>query len=142
MKTIEITERRLQRFYSRIENKDGHWLWTGPVSKAGYGLYSGFLAHRMSYLIHKGKLIPGLVIDHKCRVKNCVNPEHLRQTTVAKNNEIHFKTHCKRGHRLTVQTTVLRKQGGRSYPQRRCLICLRMLVRKNVAAFRERQRCG
>lgn len=41
--------------------------------------------HRYSYEIHKGPIPNGLVIDHLCRVKNCVNPDHLEAVTSKEN---------------------------------------------------------
>lgn len=60
------------------------WLWTGARTKDGYGtMLVGDLptasAHRWAYRFHIGDLVPGLELDHLCRVRRCVNPWHLDQ---------------------------------------------------------------
>lgn len=61
-----------------------------------------FRAHRFSYLVFKGPLISGLVIDHICRNTFCVNPDHLRQVTQKENVRTTTsagRTHCPQGHK-------------------------------------------
>lgn len=60
------------------------WLWTGPVTKDGYGVMQvGDLptasAHRWSYRHHVADLLDDLELDHLCRVRRCVNGWHLEQ---------------------------------------------------------------
>lgn len=62
------------------------WLWTGAVTKDGYGVMEvqdlpTASAHRWSYRHHIGALVDGLELDHLCRVRRCVNPYHLEQVT-------------------------------------------------------------
>ena len=64
----------------------GCWHWTGLVSVSGYGLmptFDGGLlgAHRLSYTVHFAPIPDGLVLDHRCRVRTCVNPWHLDPVT-------------------------------------------------------------
>lgn len=70
--------------YVRVD-PSGCWIWTGVVGKNGYGRMGWrgrFLgAHRVSYALLKGSLVEGLQIDHLCRVRSCVNPDHLEQVT-------------------------------------------------------------
>jgi hypothetical protein len=60
-------------------------LWEGCKDKKGYGriTWDGKTrqVHRVMYELCNGKLIKGLVIDHLCRVHNCINPKHLEQVT-------------------------------------------------------------
>lgn len=68
-----------------IEPATGCWIWKLSLDAKGYG-FCGLRdyrnkAHRVSYSAFKGELVPGLEIDHLCRVTSCVNPEHLEQVT-------------------------------------------------------------
>ena len=91
-------------------------LWTGCTTKAGYGQLSvlgkRLYTHRVSYEIFVGKIEEGLQIDHLCRVRNCIRPDHLEQVTSAENTRrgsanrlatggYPRRTHCKREHALT-----------------------------------------
>jgi hypothetical protein len=100
-----------ERFWEKI-SKDEHgcWLWTAGRNSCGYGLfwYNGHyeLAHRVSYSEHRGEIPEGLQIDHLCRVRSCVCPDHLEIVTSRENTmrgvgisaDNHRKTICPRGH--------------------------------------------
>lgn len=64
-----------------FEPNTGCWLWSGRTDRYGYGvtILSGksTLAHRASYIHHKGSIGDGLYVLHKCDVPSCVNPDHL-----------------------------------------------------------------
>jgi hypothetical protein len=87
----------------------GCWLWTGRLDKDGYGVFSTGRAHRWSYVTFVGPIPEGKQLDHKCRVRNCVNPEHLEPVTLRENLMRGTgyaaiavrKTHCLRGHPLS-----------------------------------------
>lgn len=64
----------------------GCWLWFGRTKSGGYGVIASvcygnrsraILAHRASWLVHKGAIPAGLLVLHKCDVPACVNPDHL-----------------------------------------------------------------
>lgn len=96
--------------YVEPEPNTGCWLWDGKTVKDGYGLFclpgSTGYAHNASMVIH-GRTVPkGLQVDHLCRVRCCVNPDHLdivtRKENVLRGEGITArnarKTHCYRGH--------------------------------------------
>lgn len=92
-----------QRFWAKVNKTPGCWLWTAATSK-GYGSFGmpdrrQRLAHRLSYELLVGPIPEGLVLDHLCRVRNCVNPAHLEPVTAAENTRRGLlRTRCHRGH--------------------------------------------
>ena len=71
------------RLMNRVTKTNTCWRWTGAVNNCGYGKLSipprgkQILAHRLSYLLFVGDIPKGYELDHLCRVRECVNPEHL-----------------------------------------------------------------
>ena len=63
--------------------------WVAFVGPRGYGQFrSGgraFLAHRFAYELWVGPIPDGLVLDHLCRVRHCVNHDHLEPVTQKEN---------------------------------------------------------
>lgn len=132
---MNISPEQLQALAERIAANvepiplSGCWIWTGTLNQKGYGNISiknrRHLAHRISYQLTRGPIPDRLVIDHLCRVRCCVNPEHLEPVT----NQVNIlrgtgspallrqRTHCNFGHEFTDENTLLR-QG-----YRRCAIC-------------------
>jgi hypothetical protein len=82
-----------KRFYDKVEPlpECGCHIWLGTVDRGGYGRFkvsSSRLmgAHRVAWLILAGREIPaGMELDHKCRVRCCVNPDHLEPVTRREN---------------------------------------------------------
>lgn len=97
----------LERFLAFIEITDDCWLWMGARQPTGYGVFrvngKSVRVHRWSYENFVGPIPDDLVIDHLCRVRHCVRPEHLEVVTRAENlhRVVHeIKAHCKNGHPL------------------------------------------
>lgn len=78
-----------ERFWSKVVKcEDGCWKWKGTLLK-GYGIHTekgrrGY-SHRVAWEMRYFKLPGDLCIDHLCRVKSCVNPDHLDVVTWAEN---------------------------------------------------------
>lgn len=77
----------LQRFWRKVQitTADGCWLWTAGTDRDGYGqFFDGnrtVAAHRFAYELFIGPIPSRLVLDHLCRVRECVRPDHLEPTT-------------------------------------------------------------
>lgn len=93
----------------------GCWEWTACRHPSGYGKAHfnrrTWLAHRLIYTLLVKTIEPDMVIDHLCRNRSCVNPDHLRECTQLVN--VHAegslslsaqqakRTHCPLGHQLS-----------------------------------------
>lgn len=102
----------MDRFWDHVEVTDSCWLWRGAGVRGvrGYGLFSNgerlMPAHRWIYEQLVGPIPEGLSLDHLCRVRSCVRPEHLEPVTTRENvlrgvgiSALNAKkTHCLRGH--------------------------------------------
>lgn len=100
------------RFLSKvaINSESGCWLWTDYLDDDGYGQFkvSGktLRAHRWIYSEYYNGIDSELVIDHLCRVRRCVNPEHMELVTTQENSargngsRRYFQNlgHCTHGH--------------------------------------------
>ena len=118
----------------------GCWVWQGYVQNAGYGSMSTYiktqLAHRWAFEYFREPIPKGMTVDHLCRNKLCVNPEHLELVTRTQNiqraglagvaRREAIKTHCPKGHSYK-DFGVKTKNGYTNYGTtkyaRRCTIC-------------------
>ncbi len=106
-------------------NPDECWLWPLSRNTYGYGQTSvnkkNRTTHRLAYELLVGPIPEGMVLDHLCRVRHCVNPSHLRVVTNRENVlcGVSFaavnakKTHCRHGHEFTPQNTRIDRRGKR-----------------------------
>lgn len=142
-----IEEMHDQLFWSDITLAEGLdcWRWTGWIDAGGYGVFTvkgkAHKAHRHSYEKLIGPIPRGLVLDHLCRVRNCVNPYHLDPVTIAVNTARGLgnstrvlRTHCRQGHKYTPENAYVEisANGG---VVRHCVICRN----RNTAAANARK---
>lgn len=77
------------RFWTKVAITPSCWLWLAATNQNGYGTFSHesrpCKAHRFAYELLVGPIPEGLVLDHLCRVRNCVNPSHLEPVTQVEN---------------------------------------------------------
>lgn len=107
--------------------------WTGSGRVNGYAKSNGKFLHRAEYERLIGPVPDGLVLDHLCRNRACVNVAHLEPVTNGENvrrgdHWARRKTHCPAGHALEGENLYL--HAGR----RGCKACRRSACR----AYRER----
>jgi len=72
-----------------VDNATGCWEWLRYRDKEGYGRFAfgpkNAMAHRAAYVLEIGAIPEGLDLDHLCRNRGCVNPEHLEIVTRQEN---------------------------------------------------------
>lgn len=102
------------RLLARIEIGPDCWNWTGLIDARGYGQMrlrygdAARKAHRLCYEQFVGPIPEGLQLDHLCRNRLCVNPDHLEPVTNRENtlrgdapNAVAHRTGiCQRGHQM------------------------------------------
>lgn len=136
-RTIDPTVYSIDKFLAKTKKVGDCLEWQGSRYQNGYGKLgdAGYQAHRISYTLFKGEIPKSMCIDHLCRNRICVNPEHLEVVTLVENvmrgESQHArnarKTHCKNGHEFTKENTYIHPQRG----NRHCKECPRVSLLKN-----------
>lgn len=139
-----LSQKQQDRFWRRVvkpEDPNGCWTFLGKdVCQKGYsrialtppgvGERYHMQAHRVAYELTHGPIPEGLVLDHLCRNRGCVNPAHLEPVT-HRTNVLRGESNaakrarqqlCSRGHDLSDPAHGLVQANG----CRRCLTCKRI----------------
>lgn len=91
------------------------WNWAGGINSSGYGVYERdrkrTVAHRFIYERNKGPIPEGKYLDHICKNRRCVNPDHLQPVTNSEHAAIETARGVNRKTSLELQEAALRLKG-------------------------------
>lgn len=133
------------RFAQKVERDGECWAWTAGLMGGGYGQFHDGgpnYAHRWLYARLIGPIPEGMTLDHLCRNRKCVRPDHLEVVTRGENvlrgigfaAKNHLATHCPNGHPYAGSNLVVKGDGSR-----RCRECHRV---QQSARHRRNQNAG
>lgn len=146
-KEERLRQRRLVRFHRNyVVMPNGCWTWIACKKTGGYAAFAQDYGHRFAYEAFKGPLPKGRGhhVDHLCRNRACVNPDHLELVPARVNlmrspNALSAinasKTHCKRGHEFA-GANVYRQIDDRGRIKRQCLACVRLRAEGKLSTGR------
>lgn len=144
-------DQAVEKFWSKVDmsaGPDSCWEWIGYRHPSGYGYFtsqwfSTRRTHRIAWELARGPVPEGLVLDHLCRNRACVNPDHLEPVTVRENTlrgesyaaEAARRTCCRYGHAYTPENTYVTSEGARA-----CNTCRRNHVNERRSRARKAAR--
>ena len=116
------------------EPNTGCHLWLGSLNAKGYGTARGTLVHRLVFVESYGPVPHGLEINHRCRIRCCVNPLHLEAISHVENIAFgkRHRARCKRGHAFEGENLYIYPPSSPQAGIRRCATCIAALERKRA----------
>lgn len=133
----------ITRFWAYVRITKTCWLWQKYCDEDGYGTFKTtegktVKAYHFAYESLCGPIPKGMVLDHLCSVRACLNPDHLEIVTPRENvirgktfiRDNADKTRCIRGHEFTPENTRI------VHKSRFCRAC----CRERTARYRKRDR--
>ena len=133
-------QQALMRFAEKVQSEGDCWCWTAGLVGGGYGQFhhdgKPNYAHRWLYERAIGPVDPKMTLDHLCRTRRCVRPDHLEVVTRGENvlrgvspaANAARATHCPAGHAYAGPNVSMKKDGSR-----RCATCHRERERQRHA---------
>jgi len=144
---VTVDQELERRLLDKIDFTGDCWTWTAGLGDKGYGTLrtpSGMKkAHRLVWEWYVGPIPKGLVIDHLCRNRACVNPDHLEVVTHRENilrgeglaAQQAERTHCPHGHPYAGDNLYVSPRGARF-----CRACLRARQPEAQRRYRAKKR--
>lgn len=143
---MAINQAEEARLLDKIDFGPDCWTWTAGLTK-GYGALrtaAGMRkAHRLVWETYVEPIPKGLVLDHLCRNRACVNPDHLEVVTHRENilrgeglaAQQARRTHCPLGHPYADENLHVGPKGNRY-----CRTCMRAKEPEARRRYRARKR--